>query len=213
MPIILWASFSVSIMYTGVGDDKPANIFTTILWEQGNRSMYPPQTLRAGWICGSLSLSCFPSSLGKRFTLWFPTRHLVSTEWDKEDQGFSVLSWTAPSIGCDGGFGQVLWVGRRPGSSHWLSGMSCSITSFGVFHMKGRHDITKVGDAVTEFKKWFMVKESDCGKSSLNQSTDLCYEIPSSPSAFSGILDCFPHGPGYWDWPMHSKTRNSGLRI
>lgn len=34
-----------------------------LMWESFS------QTLRAGWICGSLSLSCFPSSLGKRFTL------------------------------------------------------------------------------------------------------------------------------------------------
>lgn len=117
-------------------------------------------------LAGSMApyLSCFPSSLGKWFTFRFPTRHLVSTEWAKDDQRFSILSWTTPSFSCDGEFDQVVWVGHGPGSSHWMSGMLFSITCVGTFHMKGRYNITKVGDAVAKLEKWVMVKEFDLEK-------------------------------------------------
>lgn len=177
MSMILWTSFFISTMCRKCNDfacvcacvcvyhilylNQQISL-ATILWEQGNRLMYlPSQSLHAGWIHSSLSLSCFPSSLGRWFTFWFPTRHLVSTEWAREDQGFSLLRRPTTSFGHDGGFDQVLWVGCGPGSSHRMSGMFHS--KCWDISTKGRHSITKVADTVAKLENWSVGKEFDSG--------------------------------------------------
>lgn len=140
MSMILSTLFFISTIYTRCGwwfclciyiyiyiiFLKQQISLATVLWEQRNRSVFPPfQTLCAGWSVAPYLCPVFLLRLvdGFWFTFWFPTRHLVSTEWAKEDQGFSILSRTTTSFGHDGGFDQVLWVGCGPGSSHWMSGM------------------------------------------------------------------------------------------
>lgn len=218
MSMILWTSFFISIvcrkcsqgfclcMCVCVYDTlKPANILSH-LWEQGNRLIYlSSQSLPAGWIHGSLSLSCFLSSLGRWFTFWFPTSHLVPTECAKEDEGFSLLSRPTTGFGHDGGFDQVLWVGHGTGSSHWMSGMFCS-KCWDIL-TKGRHSPTKVGGTVAKLGNWSVGKEFNSGQSDLNQSAHMCYGIPSSTSAFLGILGCVSWGPECWNWPTSWKKQ------
>lgn len=66
----------------------------------------------------------------------------------------------------------------------------CFIVSIGIFYIKGRCSIIKVGDVMVKLEKWFVVREFDVGESSLNRLVNLCYEILSSFLVFLGILSC-----------------------
>lgn len=209
MSMTLWTSFFMSATYRMCGRwfcvcvyhvCKPTSIFSHHSLETGQEIHV--STLPVSVLAGSLAPFFCPVSrvhLLRWFTFWFPTRHLVSTEWAKEDQGFHILSRTTASFGHVGRFDQVLWVGHGPGSSHWMSGMGHS--KCGNSSAKDRHNITKIGDAVAKVETWPLVKEPDSEESSQNCGINLCCGNPSNFSVFSGVLGCTPWGPECGDWP------------
>lgn len=165
----------------------------TVLWEQRNRSVFPPfQTLHAGWSVAPYLCPVFLLRLvdGFWFTfdfqqgIWFPQNEPKRTK----DSAFSAELQQALAMMEDLIKSCELAVDLAA-----VTGCPvCSIASIGTFHTKGRCSITKVGDAMAKLEKWSVVRESDAGESSLNRSANPCYEIPSSPSAFLGILSCIP---------------------
>lgn len=167
---------------------KPQASLATMLWEQGDRSI--STILSQGWLDPRLLISVLFSFFAFQIVyFWFPTRHLFSTGWAKENQGFSILSWTTTSFGSDRGFDQVLWVGCGPSSSDWMSGMFHS--SVRASHTKGRCNTTQQGNALAKSERSSMVNKLNSEESHLNRSVNPGYEIPSSPLASSGILGLF----------------------